>query len=235
MAAALSAFGVGDVFWKIAGWGLSLNLRIAHFIAGLPGAGTQVAWTDTLPPLLMIFAVLWLTLWRSWLRFIGFTPFLLGVAMWIFSPKPVGWIGPEGKAVLSTPKSAQAQLCRTSGGRFDGSRLMDHAGLSDAQADYLMPPSELRLARGCFVGEGDWQARYVEVGRGRGILSLSLNGESHAFGRNDILDGALIMRDGWQVYLRDDVPRQGPWVRASGDPPDEDIDGGARLRLGQEQ
>jgi competence protein ComEC len=214
LAAFLSVFGLGEFFWRIAGWGLGLNLKIAHFIAGLPGAGLQVGWSDTLPPVLMIFAVLWITLWRSLVRYLGLLPFLIGAALWTFSPKPVGWISPEGKAVLATPAIGGPQLCRTSGGRFDAARLMDHAGLTPAQSDYLMPPTQNRLRRGCFAGEGDWTARYVEVGRGRAVLSLSMAGKTYAFGRGDLPDGALIMRDGWRVYLADKPPRQGPWARA---------------------
>jgi competence protein ComEC len=234
VAAALSPFGLGDVFWKVAGWGLSLTLKIAHFISGLPGASAQVPWTGTVAPVLMIFAILWLTLWRSWLRYLGAVPFLIGVMIWTFAAKPVGWIGPEGRAVLLTPKIGGPQLCRTSGGRFDAARLMDNAGLTDAQADGLMPPSQQRLRRACFVGEGDWEARFVEVGRGRAILSLSLNGQTHAFGRSDILDGALLMRKGWRVYLADAPPRQGPWARRAQAEP-LDLDGGENLRIGQEQ
>jgi competence protein ComEC len=234
MAAALSPFGAGDLFWKIAGWGLSLNLRIAHFIAGLPGAGTHVAWTDALPPILMIFAILWVTLWRGWVRYLALFPFLVGLGLWITSPKPVGWIGPEGKAVLGTPVQGGPQLCRTSGGRFDAARLMDHAGLSDSQIDRLMPPSQQNLRRACFLGEGDWEARFVEVGRGRAILAVSLNGQTHAFGRGDKVDGALIMRDGWRVFLKDSLPPQGPWAQLGPETP-LDLDGGEGLRFGQEQ
>jgi competence protein ComEC len=234
LAATLSPFGIGDIFWKIAGWGLSLNLRIAHFVASLPGAGTTVPWTDGFPPVIMIFAILWLTLWRSWLRYLGVLPFLIGALIWAIAPKPVGWIGPEGRAVLATPKFGGPSLCRTSGGRFDAGRLMDHAGLSDAQADRLMPPSQSYVKRGCFAGEGDWQARFIENGRGRAVLSLSLEGKSHAFGRGNIQDGALIMRKGWRVYLANRPARQGPWATISRAQV-TDLDGGDALRLGQEQ
>jgi competence protein ComEC len=232
--AALSPFGLGEVFWKIAGWGLSINLKIAYFISSLPGAATTVAWTAGVAPIIMIFAILWMTLWRSWLRYMGIAPFLIGVTIWIISPKPVGWIGPEAKAVLATPHQSSPQLCRTSGGRFDAARLMDHAGLSDAQADRLMPPSQIRLQRACFAGEGDWKARYVEVGRGRAVLSLTLDGKTHAFGRGDIPDGALIMRDGWRVFLANHPPRQGPWAASQIAKP-TDLDGSDALRIGHEQ
>jgi competence protein ComEC len=234
IAAALSPLGLGAVFWKIAGWGLSLNLKIAYFVAGLPGAGAQVAWVDAFPPVIMIFAILWLTLWRAWIRYLAIAPFLVALVLWVIAPKPVGWISPEGKAVLVTPKVGGAQLCRTAGGRFDASRLMDHAGLTDAQSDHLMAPSQARLRRACFAGEGDWQARYVEIGRGRAVLSLTLDGKSHAIGRGDLLGGALIMREGWRVSLRPDLPRQGPWAKAA-PVSEDDLSGGAGLRIGLEQ
>jgi competence protein ComEC len=230
MASFLSAFGMGEFFWRIAGWGLGLNLKIAHVIAGLPGAGTHVAWVDMAPPIIMIFGVLWLTLWRSWIRYASFVPLLAGVIMWTFAPKPVGWISPEGKAVLATPSIGPPQLCRTSGGRFDAVRLMDHAGLTDGQADHLLPPTQVRLLRGCRLGEGDWQARYVEVGRGRAVLSLTLGAKAYAIGRGDMPDGALVMRGKWQVYLKADIPRQGPWAhRHQHGPAESDNDQSHRL------
>jgi competence protein ComEC len=214
IAAGLSVFGLGDMFWQIASWGLSLNLKIAHFIAVLPGASTRVPWTDAFPPVFMIFASLWLTLWRSWLRYLGVVLFLMGAVIWTLAPKPVGWIGPEARAILATPKQGGPQLCQTSGGRFDASRLMDHAGLSDAEASRLMPGYFFR--RACTLGEGDWQGRYIEAGSGRAILSITLDGRAFAFGPGDIPDGALLMRDGWRVYLADSPRRQGPWAHQNG-------------------
>jgi competence protein ComEC len=233
--AALSPFGMGETMWRVAGWGLMLNLRIAHMIAGLPGAGTSVPWTDSLAPILMIVAILWITLWRGGLRLLGLLPFAIGFLIWTFAPKPVGWISPQGKAVLMTPKAAAPQLCRTSGGRFDAARLIDHAGLTDAWATRLLPKSERAPRKACFLGEGDWEARYVEAGRGRAALALTLTGQSHAFGRDDLPQGALLMRDGWRIYLRKDTPRRGPWSRGPAPQTPDYFASDPALRFGQEQ
>jgi competence protein ComEC len=234
LGAVLSPFGLGEVFWKGAAWGLTITLKVAHFFAGLPGAAASVSWTNTLPPVIMIVAILWITLWRGPIRYLGGAPILVALAIWTFQPKPVGWISPGGKAVLMTPKMGPPQLCRTVAGRFDAARLMDHAGLSQAQSDYLMPPSSVRLKRGCFTGEGDWEARYVPSGSRGEVLALSLDGKSFAFGRGDLPDGALVMRSGWRVYLADIPPRQGPWARQV-TVAEEDLSGAAGLRIGQEQ
>jgi len=212
LAAGLAPFGLDDWAWQVAAEGLSATLKIAHFIADLPGADARVAWTDSTAPLILIVAILWLTLWRSWLRLLSIAAILVGLAIWALSPKPIAWIGPEGRAILATPAGEAAGLCRTSGGRFDATRLLDKAGVSPLQAARLLPEGEHRLARTCAVGAGDWQGRYVYSGRGRGVLAVSFDGHSHAFGRGDIPGGALLMRDGWQLYFYPAPPRQGMWA-----------------------
>ena len=212
LAAGLAPFGLDDWAWQAAAEGLSITLKIAHFIADLPGADARVAWTDSTAPLILIVAILWLTLWRSWLRLLSIGAIFVGLAIWALSPKPIAWIGPEGRAILATPAGEAAGLCRTSGGRFDATRLLDKAGVSPAEAARLLPEGEHRLARTCMVGAGDWQGRYVYAGRGRGVLALSFDGRSHVFGRGDIPGGSLLMRDGWRLYFYPAQPRQGMWA-----------------------
>lgn len=212
IAASLAPFGLGDWAWQAAAEGLSITLKIAHLIAALPGANARVAWTSSTAPLILIVAILWLTLWRSWLRLLAIIAIVAGLSIWALNPKPIAWIGPEGRAILATPHGEAASLCRTSGGRFDATRLLDKAGVSPAEVARLLPEGEHRLARTCIVGAGDWQGRYVYAGRGRGVLAVSFDGQSYAFGRGDIPSGALLMRDGWRLYFYPAPPRRGPWA-----------------------
>jgi competence protein ComEC len=228
LAAAFSPFGAGDWLWALSGRGLDLTLKIARFVAGLPGAGTHVKWTDAPGPVVLICAILWLTLWRSRLRYLSALLLMVGVGLWLAAPRPVGWIGPEGRAVLATPARMDPSLCRTTGARFDSVRLTDAAGLSTSSAERVLPPSQIGFRRGCWTGEGDWEARFVEQGRGRAVLALTLDGKSYAFGKDDLPEGALILRAGWQVDLYQPPPAQGPWARRRSDarrsdPDDADI------------
>ncbi|GIU66091.1 ComEC/Rec2 family competence protein [Candidatus Phycosocius spiralis] len=217
LGALLAPIGLDGWAWALASWGLSRTLDIAHFMAELPGARARVAWTDATAPVVLILSILWLTLWRSRLRYMALLGFVLGLAIWIAAPKPVGWISPEGRAILATPAGEYPQLCRTTGGRFDASRLIDRAGLSPTQVQDLLPEGEHVIRRTCFVGQGDWEGRYVYAGRGRGTLALSFDGQSHAFGRGDLPDGALLMRNGWQLYFYPASPRKGPWAKLPAD------------------
>jgi competence protein ComEC len=45
LAAGLAPFDLDDWAWQAAAEGLSITLKIAHFIADLPGADARVAWT----------------------------------------------------------------------------------------------------------------------------------------------------------------------------------------------
>jgi competence protein ComEC len=214
LAAALSPFGLDTPFWRASAWGLGMTLKVAHFFSELPGANATLPWTRGTAPLLLIFAVFWLTLWRSWMRYLSALPVLLGLIVWALSPTPVGWISPAGKAILATPQMNAPSLCRTSGGRFDSARLLDQARLDNAIARQLMPPSQHFYKRACFLGEGDWEGRYIEVGRGRAVLALSLNGKTYGIGRYDLPDGGLILRHGWQLKFEDAPKRIGPWAHA---------------------
>ncbi len=213
LAAILAPLDFDDWAWQVAAAGLGVTLKIAHMIAALPGANASIAWTSTTAPVILILAILWLTLWRSWLRFLSVVGIIAGLAIWAFSPKPVAWIAPEGRAILATPHGGSASLCRTSGGRFDATRLVDKAGLRQQEAARILPEGEHRFLRNCRLGEGDWDARYVYAGRGRGVLSIGLDGKAYAFGRGDIPNGALLMRDGWRLYFYPAPPRRGPWAR----------------------
>ncbi|MFM1975574.1 MAG: hypothetical protein RL145_420, partial [Pseudomonadota bacterium] len=232
LAATLSPFGLDDWAWQAAAWGLSLTLKIAHWIASLPGANASIAWTSATAPVILIVAILWLTLWRSWLRLLASIALVWGLAIWGLSPKPVAWIGPEGRAILATPHGEAPSLCRTSGGRFDATRLLDKAGLSPEVAARLLPEGEHRLVRSCMLGEGDWEARYVYAGRGRGVLGVGFDGKSYAFGRGDIPSGALLMRDGWRLYFYKAPPRRGPWAQTL---PDAADSGAEPLLLNREE
>jgi hypothetical protein len=212
LAAGLAPFDLDDWAWQAAAEGLSVTLKIAHFIANLAGADPRVAWTDSTAPLILIVAILWLALWLSWLRLLSIGAILVVLAIWALSPKPIAWIGPEGLAILATPAGEAASLCLTSGGRFGATRLLDKAGVSPVEAAELLPKGEHCLARTCIVGAGDWQGRHVYSGRGRSVLAVSFDGHSHAFGRGDIPGGALLMRDGWQLCFYPAPPRQGPWA-----------------------
>ncbi|GBF58372.1 ComE operon protein 3 [Candidatus Phycosocius bacilliformis] len=212
LAAILAPFRLDAWAWQGAANGLAITLDLAHWVADLPGANARIGWTGSTAPIILILAVLWLCLWRSQLRFLAIIGFVFGFGLWAASPRPVAWIGPEGRAILATPSTGDASLCRTSGGRFDANRLIDAAGLDPASHDRLLSSGQFGYARQCQVGEGDWQARYVYGGRGRGILALDLRGQSHVFGPGDIPDGALLMRAGWRVYFYDIPSRKGPWV-----------------------
>jgi competence protein ComEC len=84
LAAGLAPFDLDDWAWQAAAEGLSITLKIAHFIADLPGADARVAWTDSTAPLILIVAILWL-------RFLSIAGILVGLASWTgdlgFQPK----------------------------------------------------------------------------------------------------------------------------------------------------
>jgi competence protein ComEC len=214
-AAALSPLGWDGPFWALSAKGLDLILAIARVAQGLPGAESVAPWTGPLAPLLLSVAVLWAALWRSTpMRALAAPLALAGLGVWAGGEKPVGWIAPGATAVLATPLDAPASLCRTRGSRFDASRLLDAAALATAEVERLNPARDARIIPRCRVGEGDWEARYLDAERGPATLAVSLDGRTHAFGAGDLAEGALVMRRGWRVRLVTPPPGRAPWRRA---------------------
>lgn len=213
LAATLAPFGWDKPFWAVAAWGMDGTVWIAHAAAALPGADARAPWTGPVPPAVLVTAVVWLSLWRTGLRWLGLGLGVAGAVMWAAEPRPVGWIAPGGSAVLATPLGAAASLCGTKGSRFNALRLLDAAGVGKAEADRLAPEGRFRLRPECAVGEGDWEARYLPAQSGPAVLSISLDGRSHAFGPGDLAQGALVLREGWRVRLYAPASGSAPWRR----------------------
>lgn len=220
LGAALSPFGLGEPFLKLAAAGMDAILWLARAMAGWPGAGLSAPWSGPWPPALIVSGILWAALWRGRLRLGGLALVAAGLAAWATAPRVVGWIAPEGRAMLMTPSDGlDPELCQSAGARFDASRLIDAAGLPQSDADRLLPPGRHGFRRGCALGEGDWSARHVRAeGGGADALALELDGKVHVAGPGDWPEGALVLREGTRVRLHAPRPPAAPWIRArSGD------------------
>lgn len=129
-AAALTAdaAGLGAPLWWLAGKALDLLLGIAHAVAGAPGA---VATLPSMPPAAFAAIVgggLWLGLWRTRVRALGFAAIAAGAIGAVLAPAPDLLVTGDGRHIaLRTPEGGLA-LLRERTGDFTRAMLAENAG-----------------------------------------------------------------------------------------------------------
>ncbi|HET8750271.1 MAG TPA: ComEC/Rec2 family competence protein, partial [Sphingomicrobium sp.] len=98
-ALALDSVGWGAPFWWLCGFAIDALLRLAHAVSSASGA---VALLPVMPGwafALMVGGGLWLSLWMTRLRLLGFLPIALGALGAAFSPSPDLLVTGDGKHV----------------------------------------------------------------------------------------------------------------------------------------
>lgn len=222
IAALLSPLGLDQPFWWLARWGLMLVLEIGAWVAAMPGAAAYAPWTGGLAPALLIAAVIWLCLWRTRLRIAAFAPALVGLALWVTGPQPVGWIAPGGTAILAAGQGQQPRLCRAPGPnggarantRFDATRLLDEARIDTDEAARLLKNSgKPRRDNGhCrALGQG-WEAGFTAMADGADPhLLVMIAGEYTAIRPDDLPGGGLVLQQGNHVWLHVPPLDAVPW------------------------
>ena len=91
LGAVLQAVGLGHGLLSLAGWGIERMLDLAHMAATAPGATRTIASAPSLALPVAFIGILWLCLWRGWLRLLGL-PLALAVNLWPRPPAPDIWV-----------------------------------------------------------------------------------------------------------------------------------------------
>ena len=92
LGAALEPLGLGAPFLWVAGQGVQVMLAIGHWAAGLPGAVQTMASAPAHALPLAFIGVLFMCLWRGWIRLLGL-PLACAVLLWPRPDPPALWIG----------------------------------------------------------------------------------------------------------------------------------------------
>ena len=109
--------GLGRWPLEVAGWGLDGLTAVARVFAAAPHAVVPIASAPEIALPVSFVGLLFVTLWRGWMRWLG-APLFLAVWLWPRPPAPDLWIAPEGTnfavaavvdgrptAVLARPRS----------------------------------------------------------------------------------------------------------------------------------
>ena len=233
LGAALEPLGLGGPFLWLAGIGVDLMLAVGTWTANLPGAVRTVASAPAVALPIAFLGVLFIALWRGWLRWLGL-PFALAVILWPRPPAPDLWIGDggtnaaftrDGQAVVMRPgvrqfavdlwsrrrglvavdRPAEGWMCARSACAAAAAKAAPLA-MSWATA----APSSAQLDVLCRSAE------VVSLRSAVAVLPLSCNNRLVLDGVDHARGGAVELwrsGDGWRATWTADVRGDRPWSR----------------------
>lgn len=172
LALVLDLFGAGMPAWWLVEKALSLLLRLAHFVADLPGAITMMPPMGTGAFLLFIAGGLWLALWHGRRRLAGLVPAALGAANLMLLQAPDVLVSGDGRHIgIRLADSEELLVLRDSRSDYVRENLLELAGM-DGESRRLDTWPGARCNRDfCSVTlrehGRDW---HVLIGRGRDLV-----------------------------------------------------------------
>ncbi|MET0270286.1 MAG: ComEC/Rec2 family competence protein [Sphingomonas sp.] len=134
LALALDMVGAGAPAWWLVGRSLALLLWIAHHVAGLPGAVTALPSMPRGAFALIVAGGLWVALWRTRARRLGWLPFAIGLGWALATPPPDLLITGDGRHMAVRGRGGHLALLRPRAGDYIRDMLGENAGAM-AQAD----------------------------------------------------------------------------------------------------
>ncbi len=96
---ALLPFGLDAPAWILMGWGIDGMTAVARHVAHLPYAAWHSHAFGPAAFTLMVFALTWVCLWRTVLRWLAVVPLTIGLAVAGTTEPPDVYIEPEGRAM----------------------------------------------------------------------------------------------------------------------------------------
>lgn len=122
-AAVLSAlampFGLDPWPLAVMGAGIDVMVAVARWTAALPGGAGLIGAPHWAAMPLGIAAVLWLSMWRSRLRFLGLLPAVLAAVLTVAGPHPDIVVGRHGTAVAVRGPDGRLAVLAPAAERFD--------------------------------------------------------------------------------------------------------------------
>lgn len=118
LAVLLLPFGYDAYGWKIMGLGIEGMLKIAEWVAALPGADGRFAAFGAGALLLATVGILLLALPVTWLRLAGVPPLAIAFVLAATAPRPDVLIDDAGRTVAVRAADGRLQILNSGGSRF---------------------------------------------------------------------------------------------------------------------
>jgi competence protein ComEC len=214
LAVALLPFGLEDWALRPMGWGITLMLAIARWVAGWPGASLAMAPLPGWGLALASLGLAWLCLWRARWRLFGLPLLGLGMAAGMFDRPPDILVSGEGRLIALHAGDGLFWQRLSGAGRLDREAFARRYGLAAGQP----LPREGNLADGrivCMPG-----ACTLGTGAGRAVLLRGVPAEEACANAALVLSAEPVRgRCAAAVIDRFAVWRQGPhavWLGPAG-------------------
>jgi competence protein ComEC len=127
--------GLGAPAWWVAGQALGGLLWLARTVAALPGAVAALPSMPLAAFLLMVVGGLWILLWRTSARWLGWVPFAIGAAWSLATPAPDLLVTSDGRHLAVMGDDGRLRLLRPRAGDYVRDVLATGTGTSDEALD----------------------------------------------------------------------------------------------------
>lgn len=121
---AAGAFGLDAPAWWIAGQGVGLMMQVSHWVADLPGSTRYIPAFGGGAVLLMALAILWITIWQTWIRWAGLVFALAGVGLCLLYPKSDVLVDARGEVVAYRGATGQLEVMNAKANLFGVSQWL---------------------------------------------------------------------------------------------------------------
>ncbi|MEP3051688.1 MAG: ComEC/Rec2 family competence protein [Erythrobacter sp.] len=130
LALLLDLFGLGAPAWWLVQASLDLLLGIAHWTSAQPGSVKLMPQMTQATIALFVVGALWLALWNSRARLLGFVPAAIATAMLLATPIPDVLIGRDGRHVGVTIEGERLLSLRDSRSSYARDNLLELASVA---------------------------------------------------------------------------------------------------------
>jgi competence protein ComEC len=215
----LDAIGIGKPLWLLCGASIDFLLRLAHAVSSAKGAVALLPSMPTWAFGAMIAGFLWLCLWTTRVRLLGFAPVIAGAVGAALAPAPDLLVTGDGRH-LAVIEDGQPRILRDRAGdyvrsllaeasAYDGDPdLLDGQPTSDCSRDACVAllrkgPAQWRLLATRSSTRIDWRA-ITDACAGADIVVSDRRLPRGCTPRWLKLDAAALARSGGvAIYLRD--------------------------------
>ena len=176
LALALDLVGLGAPFWWLTGRAIALLLWLARRTATAPGAVAMLPGMPDGAFVLMVAGGIWVTLWRTRVRWAGLVPFALGGIWALLTPAPDLIVTGDGQHVAMRVAGGDLAILRDRSGDYTRDMLAVTGGI-DGEPMLLDEQREARCSRDlCLVARvaGGRQWRVLATRSGYPIDAVEL-------------------------------------------------------------
>jgi competence protein ComEC len=127
--------GLGGVFWWVVEQGLAALLALAHWVAAQPNSVIRLPEVPVWALALIVGGGLWVLLWKTRMRLLGFPVFCIGILASMMTPQPDLLITGDGQHLAFRTDAGELAILRGRAGDYVRDTLAERAGVEPELPD----------------------------------------------------------------------------------------------------